>query len=419
MPRSRNNVVVIGAGLAGLNCARHLHDSGMAVTVIEAASRPGGRVKTDTKEGYRLDRGFQVLQTAYPEARRALDYPSLRLHRFAPGAMIRHRGRFYTVADPRRRPQAFFETLTAPIGTLGDRLRLLRLAGRVTRGSLASLFDRPEAETMAFLRAEGFTDKMIARFFVPFFGGVCLDFRLRASSRVFAYVLRMFATGDAAVPRDGMGAIPEQMAADLPSGVLRTGVRVQALEEGAVVLSDGTALSARAVVLATEAHEVARLLGRSPVARSVAETCLYFACDSHQDHTSYLILNGEGTGPINNVVFPSRVSPVYAPPGKDLAAAVVLGLPGEDDATLVETVRLQLAEWFGPRAKDWRHLQTYRIAHALPDQSPPTPHPDRLQPKIRPGLYACGEYGSLPGIQWALVSGRRAAESVLFDSDGA
>jgi phytoene dehydrogenase-like protein len=415
MPKAKNKIVVIGAGIAGLSCARHLHQRGIAVEVLEAASRPGGRIKTDEKEGYRLDRGFQVLQTAYPEARRVLDYRRLRLRSFAPGAVIRHRGRFYTVADPLRRPQHLFTTLTAPIGTLGDRLRLLRLAVRVARGPLEALFDRPEMATMDFLRAEGFSEIMIGRFFVPFFGGVCLDPRLRASSRVFAYVLRMFATGDAALPQFGMGRIPEQIAADLPPGVLRTGIRVRAVEKKAVVLTDGKRLAARAVVLATEAPEVARFLGRKAPARSVAETCLYFACDRAQEHSSYLTLNGDGAGPINNVVFPSRVSPAYAPPGKSLAAAVIIGMPAEDDIALVKKVRQQLADWFGPRTKDWRLLETYRITHALPDQSPPTPHPERLQPKVRPGIYVCGEYGSLPGIQWALVSGRRAAEAVRSD----
>jgi hypothetical protein len=129
-------------------------------------------------------------------------------------------------------------------------------------------------------------------------------------------------------------------------------------------------------------------------------------------------LNGDGTGPINNVVFPSSIAPAYAPPGKFLAAVVILGMPAENDDDLVQEVRNQLVEWFGPRANDWRHLQTYRIAHALPDQSPPTPHPNRLQPKVRPGIYVCGEYGSLPGIQWALVSGRRTAETVLSEFAG-
>jgi phytoene dehydrogenase-like protein len=331
--------------------------------------------------------------------------------------MIHHRGRFYTVADPLRRPQALFHTMAAPIGTLGDRLRLLRLASRVTRGPLEALFDRSEMATMDFLHAEGFSETMIRRFFVPFFGGVCLDSRLRASSRVFAYVLRMFATGDAALPASGMGRIPEQIAAYLPPEALRTGIRVRAVDKDAVVLTDGTKLAARAVVVATEAPEAARLLGHPPVAGSVAETCLYFACDRAVDHTRYLVLNGDGKGPINNLVFPSRVAPAYAPGGKSLAAAVVLGLPSEEDA-LIDKVRGQLAEWYGPRANDWRHLQTYRIVHALPDQSPPTPHPDRLQPRVRPGIYVCGEYGSLPGIQWALVSGRRTAAALLSDLRG-
>jgi len=413
MASARDNIIIVGGGIAGLSCARHLHRYGLAVQVLEAASRPGGRIKTDEKEGFLLDRGFQVLQTAYPEARRALDYGRLALRRFAPGAMIRFRGRFFTVADPLRRPAALLQTLRAPIGTLADRLRLARLAHRAARPPLEALFDQPEMPSMAFLRSQGFSEAMIARFFVPFFGGVCLDPNIRASSRVLTYVLRMFATGDAALPRYGMKCIPQQIAGDLPPGALRTGTRVRGLEDGAVILQDGTVLAARAVVVATEAPEAERLLGRPSTARSVSETCIYFACDRAASHTPFLVLNGEGTGPVNNVVFPSAVSPAYAPAGKSLAAVVVLGMPAEDDSVLIEKVREQLTPWFGPPVAGWRHLKTYRIRHALPDQSPPTSHPERTKPQVRPAVVVCGEYGSLPGIQWALVSGRRAAEAVL------
>lgn len=405
-------MIIVGGGIAGLACARRLHELGIPVRILEASGRTGGRIKTDHRAGYRLDRGFQVLQTAYPEAQRTLDFPRLDLRRFAPGAMIRIRGRFYTVADPLRRPQALLDTLRAPIGGFKDRLRLLRLAHRVCRDPLEALFRQPESTAMAFLKAEGFSKTMIDRFFVPFFGGVCLDPKIGASSRVLRYVLRMFASGDAALPAMGMEEIPKQLAAGLPSEWVQTGTRVRRIGDQNVLLEDGRSLPARAVVVATEGIETARLLGLPSAPVSVAETCLYFGCDQASWHPSYLLLNGDGRGPINNIAFPSRVSSAYAPAGKSLASVVVLGNPNEGDEALAKNVQDQLADWFGDAVQRWRHLTTYRIPHALPDQSPPTDNPTCPQSQVRPGVFVCGEYGSLPGIQWALLSGRRAANAV-------
>ena len=418
MTPAENPVIIVGGGIAGLACARRLKDLGIPVRILEASSRTGGRIKTDHHAGYRLDRGFQVLQTAYPEAQRTLDFYRLDLRRFAPGATIRIRGRFYTVADPLRRPHALLDSLRAPIGGFGDRLRLLRLAHRVCRGPLEALFRQPESTAMTFLKAEGFSAAMINRFFVPFFGGVCLDPKIRASSRVLRYVLRMFASGDAALPAMGMEAIPGQLVAGLPSEWVQTGTRVRQIGDEKVLLEDGRSLPARAVVVATQGHEAARLLGSASVRASVAETCLYFGCDQEPWHPPYLMLNGDGRGPINNIAFPSRISPAYAPAGKSLVSVVVLGNPEEDDGVLVQRVQNQLAEWFGPEVRRWQHLKTYLIYHALPDQSPPTRNPTQLNPKVRPGVFVCGEHDSLPGIQWAMVSGRLSADAVLAELVG-
>jgi len=382
------------------------------VHVIEAGDRVGGRIRTDRQDGYRLDRGFQVLQTAYPEARRMLDYKGLDLRTFAYGAKIRIRGRFYTVADPLRHPGGLKETLTAPIGGIRDRLRLARLARRVTRTPLHKLFTEPESTAMDFLKREGFSQAMITRFFVPFFGGVCLDPNIQASSRVLQYVLRMFAAGEAALPAKGMEEIPRQLTAGLPNDCLRTGVRVRRVNSEGVLLEDGTPVDGCAVVVAAEGPETARLFGAPSVRASVAETCLYFSCDREQWHSAFLMLNGEGGGLINNIAFPSQVSPAYAPKDKSLVSVVVLGNPVPDEAELITQVRAQLTDWFGPEIEGWVHLRTYRILHALSDQMPPTQNPFRPDPRIRPGVFVCGEYGSLPGIQWALLSGGLAADAV-------
>ncbi|WP_319547941.1 NAD(P)/FAD-dependent oxidoreductase [Desulfogranum marinum] len=405
-------VIIVGGGLAGLACAKNLHAQGIKFLLLEAENRVGGRIKTDKQNGYLLDRGFQVLQTAYPEASRAFDYSGLDLQPFAPGVKIRIGRQFHTVADPLRKPQKMLQTLRAPIGTLGDRLRLVRLAGQVRSVPLEALFQEKETTTIDFLREQGFSETMINRFFVPFFGGACLDRQIRASSRVFKYILRMFAAGDAALPKKGMEQLPSQLAQGLPAETIQASTRVSRIDKGLVTLENNTSLSARAVVVATEGPETQRLLGLSPQGGSVGETCFYFSSDKEAWHTPFLMLNGTGKGPINNIAIPSMVSSEYAPPGKSLISVVALDNLGNEPEHLLSAVNTQLVEWYGDTAKQWEHLATYTINYALPEQLPPTVDPTRTDPRHTDGIFVCGEHSSLPAIQWALYSGRQAAESI-------
>ena len=381
--------------------------------ILEADQRIGGRVKTDRRDGFILNHGFQVLQTAYPEARQLLDYERLALRPFAAGAIIYIDGNFHRVADPWRHPQALWHTLTAPIGTLMDRLRIIRLVMSVRRGPHARIFQSQDTSTMEYLRSCGFSETMIQRFLKPFFAGVCLDPDIETSSRVFRYVFRIFAEGTVALPGDGMAAIVDQMRNILPPERIRTGNRVASVHPEGVVLETGEHLNGGAVVLATEGPETARLLGATEAVGSRGEWCLYYAAKEPPITGPYLVLNGDGTGWVNSLTVPSIVAPSYAPAGQHLISVVVIGHAAEDDATVEETVRGELSDWFGRGVRQWRHLETYRIAHALPEQNPPMPDPTVRSAAIRPGIYVCGEYDSVPGIQWALLSGRQTAEEVL------
>ena len=413
MKKTDNDVIIVGAGLAGLSCARHLAAAGIPFVILEAGRRIGGRIKTDRVDGFLLDHGFQVLQTAYPEARRYLYYDQLELKPFAPGAIIRTEDKFHIVADPRRRPQHLWSTATAPIGSLGDRLRIIKLASKVRRARVSALFQRPDMITIDFLKSEGFSEKIIEKFFKPFFRGISLDPEIRVSSRVFQYILRIFAEGDVALPAQGMASIPAQLAENFPDGSIRTGARVGVIRQGAVELTCGEKIKGRVVILATEGPETARLLGSKQRIESRGELCLYYAAKAAPMEQPYLILNGDRAGWINSLTIPSQVTPSYASPGQELISVVVIGHLTSDDDTVEAAVRGQLTAWFGAQVKDWRHLKTYRIAHALPAQPPPMPDPTVSVTPVRTGIFVCGEYGSVPGIQWAMVSGRHAAEAVI------
>ena len=414
------DVIVIGAGLSGLACALTLKDGGLEPLVIEAADGVGGRVRTDPREGFLLDRGFQVLQTWYPEARRLLDYGRLDLRPFYPGALVRAGGRLHRVSDIWRRPLRLPEMLASPIGTTADKLRLLRLRRDCLTGDLESLYGRPDRPALDLLRDLGFSRGMLERFFKPFFSGVFFEPELACSGRAFAFVFRAFALGDTALPARGMGEIPVQLAARLPPASIRLGCRVERLEDRQVVLESGERLRARALAIATPGRETARLLGR-PDPRPVplshrGTTCLYFAADRAPVEGPYLVLNGEGRaasgqGPVNSLLCPSNLSDHYAPPGQALVTVNCHGSDYNPDA-LETAVRTQLAGWFGDQVNAWRRLACYRLPEALPAQPPPVPFPGSVAQRQADWLWVCGEYLNAPSIQWALHSGRRAGAEI-------
>jgi phytoene dehydrogenase-like protein len=414
---NQTDVIIVGAGLAGLSCARELQAHGISFQIVEASDGVGGRVRTDEVDGFLLDRGFQVLLTAYPETQRVLDYERLDLRPFYSGSLIWYGGELHKLADPWREPLDGVRGITSPIGTLADKARVGLLRSRVIQGSIEELFQRPEKTTLQALRDEGFSDSIIERFFRPFLGGVFLSRDLDTSSRLFEFLFRMFSLGKTAVPALGIQQIPLQLAAMLPEGAVRLHSEVTAVKPGQITVAGGETLTAEIVVVATEGPAAARLLGQAVAApRSRSVTCLYFAAAEPPVTEPILVLNGMGQGLVNNLHVADRVARTYAPVGQHLISVTVLGNPEGDDATLETAVRQELQEWFGSQTSAWRHLRTYRIRHAQPHQPPPTLQPPQRTVRLETGLYVCGDYRDNASINGAMVSGWRTGAAIANGS---
>jgi phytoene dehydrogenase-like protein len=414
MNPSKPQVIIVGGGLAGLACARALSRAGVSFQLVEAADRAGGRVRTDEVEGFLLDRGFQVMLPAYPEARRVLNYDELDLRRFYRGAEVITPQKNHRVADPLHHLVDGLKSLTDDLLTWRDRwysLLLikesigLRNVGRQGR----------EWETEDFLRQYGFSDGFIDGFFRPFFGGIFLEKDLRTSAAMFRFLFAMFDRAGATLPARGMQMIPDQLAAGLPAGSVQCGRAVAVVAPGAVTLTSGEILRAKHVVLATSQQAAEKLLPevlKSPAkVRSRSVTCMYFAAHQAPTKLPILYLDGHGEGPVNNACVLSNVSPHYAPEGQHLISASVIGTPAGED--LEFEVRRQLTRWFGVQVGDWRHLRTYRIQDAQPEDTQLRLIGAERPTELVPGLLRAGDYCEDVSINGALISGRKAAELIV------
>ena len=407
-------VVIVGAGLSGLCCARELQQQGVRFVLLESSDRVGGRIRTDLVEGFRLDRGFQVFLTSYPEAKRILDYESLKLHAFLPGALVRYDGRFHELTDPWRRPFAAVRSLWSPIGSLADKLRVASLRRQSLRGTIEDRFRDLEVTSLQRLQQLGFSTSMIDRFFKPFLGGIFLDSELRSSSRMLHFVFRMFSTGEACLPAEGMEAIPRQLASTLPPECIRIGTKVAQVQDAKVTLLTGEEITAKAIVVATEGPAAAELLGETIPTSGQGVTCLYFSAPRSPIDKPILVLNGDSRGPINNLCVPTIAAPLYGPSDRSLISITTLGIANDHVLLQAEVVK-QLGEWFGTPVREWKHLRTYSIPYALPSQFPPALSTPERPVRWRSGIYICGDHRDNASIQGAMVSGRRAADAVIKD----
>lgn len=398
---------MVGAGLAGLTCARQLHAAGAEVVVYERDVRVGGRVQTDVVDGYRCDRGFQLINPAYPAVPRELDVAALDLRAFGAGVMVAHGSQRYRMADPRRLPGAIADTVMAPLGTLAEKMAFAGWA----MGSLWPVSKLLAAEDKTLAEAlddSGVRGLLRTGVVDQFLAGVLGESDQQSSATFTKLLVRAFLLGNPSVPSLGMGRVPEQLAAGLPGGSVRLGVEVEGVQPGSVHSSAGED-RVDAVVVATDPRTAERLAGvEAPRMRAL--TTFWYGTDvspAEPAAAQLLHLDADHRGPLVNSAVLTAVAPSYAPAGRQLIAATVLGA----EASAEQDVRRQCALVYGADTAGWELITTNVINEALPAQTAPL----RVRQPVRltGGLFVAGDHRDTASLQGALVSGRRAANAVL------
>jgi predicted NAD/FAD-dependent oxidoreductase len=421
-------VLIVGAGISGLTCALELHRAGRAVQLLEAAPAVGGRVRSTVQDGLRMDHGFQVLFTAYPTLRQYLDLEALALRPFTPGARIARGGRVDLIGDALRAPDLLLPTILARGVSVPDKLRLLALRHFARQLSIDECFAAPydAMSTREFLLSRGFGTSVIDGFFAPFYGGILLDRTLGTRASVLLFTFKMLAEGDTVVPAEGMGAIPRQLAAQLPPEAIRTETRVVALRaaEGrmtGVQLADGSALDVAQVVIATEAPVAAELAATIGVQWAVPPgargcTTLYYTARRSPIPGRALWLNADAGAVVSHAITLTDVAPSYATEGRVLVAATALGDAADlPDETLDAAARAELLRMGGMEASaaGLERVGLWRVPYSQFAQPPGWTALLPEDPSAPVGLWRASEVLHSSSLEGAARGGVLAARAVL------
>lgn len=412
MKKEDHKIYIIGAGVAGLIAAKVLEEHGFHPTIIEGTDCVSGRVKTDIVDGYQLDHGFQVLLTAYPAAQKYLDFEALELQDFLPGATIFNKGNQKTIGDPLRAVSLLFPTLFSGIGTISDKFKILKLNALLKQTTLVEIFAKPEKTTYEYLVDFGFSDKMISKFFQPFFSGIFLEPDLETSSRMFEFVYKMFGEGNAALPKAGIEAIPLQLKAGLKQTQFLFNTKVESVVEGKIILTDGTELESNYTIIAAEASPLVSKLKNQEVEWKSCDT-IYFETNNRAIDKPLIGLISDKEALINNIFYHNSIA-TKTTGSKQLLSVTVVKKHGLAPEALQNQVVKELKQYCGIDTA--KFIKQYTIAKALPKLDNLRYEMNPSETKLMPTIFLAGDTQLNSSLNAAMISGERAAMGVLEEN---
>ncbi|MDF4202928.1 NAD(P)/FAD-dependent oxidoreductase [Maribacter sp. SA7] len=414
MNKQDNKIHIIGAGISGLIAATVLEQHGFSPVVIEATDRVGGRVKTDIINGHQLDHGFQVLLTEYPAAQKYLDYESLELQHFLPGASIFKNGKQETIGDPLRDASLLFSTLIASIGTFSDKLKILKLNTRLKKKTIEQIFNDKEQSTFSYLTDFGFSTKMINDFFKPFFSGIFLENKLDTSSRMFEFVYKMFGEGSAALPKDGIEEIPKQLLHQLTSTTVKYNTAVSAIEDGKILLADGQEIESDFIIIATEASYFIQNLKNQALEWQSCDT-IYFEVEHRTIEKPLIGLIPEKNALINNIFYHTSLKTTLNN-GKELLSVTVVNNQELSKDKLIAQVQKELTELCGITSSTF--IKHYSIPKSLPKLNDLQYEISPSETRLTQTIFLAGDVQLNGSLNAAMIAGEKAALGVLENLQG-
>ena len=406
---SNKTIYIIGAGISGLIAAYELEQAGYSPVVLEKSDAVGGRVRTVEKNGYHLDLGFQVLLSAYPLANKYLDFDALRLRRLESGSQIYVDGKRFLIGDALRNIRLLVPTLLADIGSLTDKVKVLALNRRLKKKSLDAIFDSPETSTLEYLRSQGFSEKIIDRFFRPFFSGIFLEPELRTSSRMFEFVYKMFGEGYATIPEQGIGAISKQLKEKLKTTQFQFGQEVKQVTNEHITLGNGQELIHKGVIITANASALVSNMNDQAVEWKSC-TCLYFEVEKTNIPEGTIALVAD-KGKLSNNLYAYKDAS-----GKQLLSVTTLKHTGKTNEELTQAIEAEVKEYCG--IQRIKHIANFRISEALPDLTHLKMTTSPSESQLTDHIFLAGDVLFNGSLNAAMESGRLAALGLLEKKSG-
>jgi protoporphyrinogen oxidase len=409
MEKSAYKIHIIGAGISGLIAAQILENHGYHPTIIEASSTVGGRVKSDIVNGYTLDHGFQVLLTSYPAAKKYLNYKALDLQNLLPGATLFKNGKAQTIGDPLRNLSLLFPTLLSNVGTLSDKVRILKLNALLKKKKNALIFQTEEKTTLQYLKDFGFSDDIITDFFKPFFSGIFLETELETSSRMFEFVYKMFGDGLAVIPKEGMQAIPNQLKSNLKNTHFKFNSPVKEVKDKHIILEDERVLESNITIIATDASALISNLKNQGTDWKSCDT-LYFETKKRAINKPLIGLISDANMLINNIFYHTSVTTLNKI-GKELLSVTVVKRHQLNEKYLIDRVVEELHSKCG--ISDVSFLKRYQIKKALPKLTNLQYEISSTETKLKSNIFLAGDQLLNASLNAAMIAGERAALGVI------